>query len=119
VVLLDHTELGGAARGTQVVEEVDVGVVVVLPLLRGVVLVEDRLHRADRLARTAVDTLIRVDVEHPLTFVDAVDGALVDAGPVLDVHAGLRDDVRHLVPPRWILIRRPATSVIPLTPCTA
>ena len=77
----------------------DVGVVVVLPLLRGVVLVEDRLDRADRLAGTAVDALVGVDVEHPLALVDAVDRALVDAGPVLQVDARLGDDVGHRVPP--------------------
>jgi hypothetical protein len=96
VVLVDHAHLGRATGRAEVVEEVDVRGVVVLPLLRGVVLVEDRLHRADRLACTAVDALVRVDVEHPRSLVDAVDGALVDAGPVLEVDAGLRDDVGHL-----------------------
>src|SRR4051812_44559151 len=43
VVLVDHAHLGRASRRAEVVEEVDVGVVVVLPLLRGVVLVEDGL----------------------------------------------------------------------------
>ena len=99
VVLVDHTHLGGAAGRAEVVEEVDVGVVVVLPLLRGVVLVEDRLDRAHRLAGAAVDALVGVDVEHPLALVDAVDGALVDARAVLQVHTGLGDDVGHLVPP--------------------
>src|SRR4051794_18047610 len=96
VVLVDHAHLGRATGRAEVVEEVDVGVVVVLPLLRGVVLVEDRLDGAHRLAGAAVDALVGVDVEHPLALVDAVDGALVDAGPVLEVDAGLRDDVGHL-----------------------
>ncbi len=70
-----------------VVEELDVGLVVVLPLVGQVVLVVDRLDGADRLARTAVDALVGVDVERALTLVDAVDGAFVDAGAVLDIHA--------------------------------
>src|SRR3954464_11986789 len=64
VVVVDLAHLGGAARRAEVVEEVDVGVVVLLPLPRGVVLVVDRLHRAHRFAGTAVDTLVGVDVEH-------------------------------------------------------
>src|SRR4051812_10742910 len=107
VVLVDHAHLGGAARGTEVGEEVDVRGVVVLPLRGGVVLVEDRLDRAHRLAGAAVDALVGVDVEHPVALVDAVDGALVDARPVLEVDTGLRDDVGHLGSsrrwsPRWL-----------------
>ena len=59
------------------------------------VLGEDRLHRALRLARPAIDALLRVDDEDPLELVDAVDGADVDARLVFDVDAGLGDDVRH------------------------
>ena len=79
----------------KVVEELDVRLVVLLPLLGHVVLVEDRLDRADRLARPAVHALVRVDVEHPLALVDAVDRALVDAGTVEHVHARQGDDVGH------------------------
>src|SRR5712664_876397 len=67
----------------------------VLPVGRRLVLGEDRLHRAHRLAGPAVDALIRVDVEHLRPLVDAVDRADLDTGLVLDVDARLRDDVRH------------------------
>src|SRR4029079_3753225 len=77
VVLRDEPELGGAAGRAEVVEELDVRLVVVLPLVGDVVLVVDRLDRADRLARPAVDALGRVDVQRPLTLVDAVDGTLL------------------------------------------
>src|SRR5262245_27509843 len=96
VVVVDLAELGRAAGRAEVVEEVDVGVVVRLPLLGRVVLVEDRLDRADWLAGTTVDALVGVDVEHPLALVDAVDRTFVDAGPVLEVDARLGDDVGHL-----------------------
>lgn len=62
---------------------------------RQVVLVVDRLHRAHRFTRPAVDALIRVDVEGSLTLVDAVDGAFVDAGAIDDVNARLANHVRH------------------------
>src|SRR5690606_14483271 len=96
VVLVDHAYLGGAAGRAHIVEELDVGLVVVLPLVRKVVFVVDRLDGAHRLARTAVDALVGVDVERAVAFVDAVHGAFVDAGPVLDIHTGQRDDVRHV-----------------------
>src|SRR5450759_1413161 len=65
------------------------------PLPGDVVLVEDGLDRADRLAGAAVDALVRLDVERSLPFVDAVDRALFDAGPVQHVDARLGDDVGH------------------------
>src|ERR1035441_3923592 len=54
--------------------------------------------RAHRLARPAVHALIRVDVKHPLTLVDAIHRALLHARPVQHVHARLADHVSHPVP---------------------
>src|SRR5215469_6245297 len=95
VVLADLACLRGAAGRAKVLEEVDVDLVVVLPLLRHVVLVVDGLYRADRLAGSAVHTLVRVDVKHPLALVDAVHRALFDARLVKDIDAWLRDDIGH------------------------
>ena len=94
-VLLDLADLGGAARRTQFVEEVDVGLGVVAPLVRQIVLVEDRLHRAHRLARAAVDTFVGMDVQHPAALVDAVDRAFLDASLVEHIDARLGDHVGH------------------------
>src|SRR5439155_10093283 len=91
--------LGGAAGGAnpadRVAEELRVDRRELLPLAGDVVLVEDRGDRAHRLARAAVDALVGLDVEHPPALVDAVHRALVDAGPVLHVDAGLADRVGH------------------------
>src|SRR5699024_196192 len=65
------------------------------PLVRGVVLVEDRLDGADGFAGAAVHAFVGLDVEHPVALVDAVHRALVDAGTILDVDAGQGDDVGH------------------------
>src|SRR5690606_37965345 len=68
--------------------------------LRGqVVLVVDGLDRADRLTRTAVDALVRVDVHRPTALVDAVHGALRDAGQIHHVDASLAYHVGHCRPP--------------------
>ena len=95
VVLVDHADLGGAAGRADVLEPLDVRLVVVLPLVGQVVLVVDRLDGAHRLAGTAVDALVGVDVQHPVTLVDAVDRAFVDAGAVFDIHTRKSDHVRH------------------------
>src|SRR6478672_9272845 len=98
-VVVGLADLRRAARRTELVEEVDVRGGVVAPLLRQVVLVEDRLDRADRFASPAVHALVRVDVEHPATLVDAVDRTLLDAGLVQDVDTRLGDHVGHCGPP--------------------
>src|SRR5262249_47921914 len=66
-----------------------------LPFLGQRILREDRLDGALRLAGAAVDALLRIDDEQPVGLVDAVGRADVDARPVLDVDAGLGDDVGH------------------------
>src|SRR5689334_11101856 len=99
VVRAAPADYGRAAPCADSREELDVDPVEALPLGRYVSLEGDRLDRADRLARTAVHALVRVDVEHPVALVDAVDGALVDAGLVEQVDAGQRDDVGHVGTP--------------------
>src|SRR5690606_18510121 len=74
VVAGDDADLRRAARRADLGEELHVGRVVVLPLVGEVVFVVDRLDGADRLAGTAVDAFVGLDVEHPVAFVDAVDG---------------------------------------------
>src|SRR3990167_7868009 len=91
--------LRGRLDARVVLEELLVQLGEVLPLVRDLVLGEDRLHRAHGLAGAAVDALVRMDVEHGLALVDAVHGADLDAGLVLDVDARLGDHVRHGMPP--------------------
>src|SRR5690606_33177490 len=95
MVARDHADLGGTAGRPDFGEELDVRRVVVRPLVRQVVFVVDGLDGADRLARTAVDAFVGLDVEHPVALVNAVDGAFIDAGAVFDVHARKGDHVRH------------------------
>lgn len=46
-------------------------------------------------AESAVDALIWMNVDHVITFVDAVDRADLHAGLVLDSDAGFRNNVGH------------------------
>src|SRR3954451_15024544 len=66
-----------------------------LPLIGKRVFWEDRLDRALRLARAAIDALLRIDHEDAVRLMDAVNGTDVDTGQIFDVDAGLGDDVRH------------------------
>src|SRR6266571_5613230 len=90
-----YSGLGGRLDARVVLEELLVDLRVLLPLSRQLVVDEDRLDGADGFAGSAVDTLVRVDVEHGLALVDAVHRADLDTGLVLDIDAGLRNHVRH------------------------
>src|SRR5262245_62917655 len=117
-----------------VLEELLIELDVVLPLIRGLVLGEDRLDRADRLAGAAVDALLGVDVQHLVTLVNAVNRADLHAGLVLHADARLGNDVGHRILPRGgrskrryvprsLDAERPApdrsTSTMRWTPCQA
>src|SRR5215211_5387181 len=68
------------------------------PFGRDLVLREDRVDRALRLARPAVDALVRVDEQlsvDALLLVDAVDRTDGDTGDIQHVDARLGDDVGH------------------------
>src|SRR6185436_30753 len=73
------------------------------PLLRlGGGVRQDGLGRALWLAHAAVDALVRMDHEHVVALVEAVDGAHLDAVHVLTLDAVFGDDVSH----RGRIIRR-------------
>ena len=55
----------------------------------------DRFDRTFRLAHSAVDTLVGVDDEHILAFIEAVDGTDLDAICVFALDALFIDDVGH------------------------
>jgi hypothetical protein len=67
----------------------------------------NRIHTANGFARTAIHALVGVDVKRPSPFIDAVDGALMNAGFVLSVCARCADHVGHgrsvLAADRWVL----------------
>src|SRR3984893_18411105 len=56
----------------------------------------DRVDRAFGLAYPAVDTLVRMDNEHVLALVEAVDGAHLDAVHKLTANTAIVDDVGQL-----------------------
>ena len=95
VVTWDRTSLRSSSWRANPVEELNIGVVIVAPLPWQIILVVDRLDWADWLTRAAVNALVRVDVEHSIALIDAVDRTLVDASFVLEVNTWQGDYVGH------------------------
>jgi hypothetical protein len=93
VIASDWANLCSSTWGANLIEEVNIYLVVVAPLTRNIVLVVNGLDWANWLTRTAVNALIRMDVEHAVTLVDAVNGALVNTCLVFDVNAWKGDYV--------------------------
>jgi hypothetical protein len=67
------------------------------PLFRQIVFEEDRLHRANLGADSAVNALIGIDEVLPRAFVtvNAIDWTNIDARTVLYPNTWLRDDIGH------------------------
>jgi hypothetical protein len=95
VVTFDGAYLCGTARGANLVEKFNIGFVIISPLLREVIFVIDCFNRAYGLTGTAVHTLIGMNVEHSVAFIDAVHGTFINAGTVLHIDTGKGDDVGH------------------------
>jgi hypothetical protein len=96
VVPRNWTNLRSPSRRTDGFKKVDIGAVVLSPLLRNIVLIVDSFNRANGLTGSTVNTLIRVDIEHAVAFIDAIHWAFFNAGLVLKVNAGQSDYVSHV-----------------------
>jgi hypothetical protein len=95
VIPRDWSNFGSSSWRSNLTEEVNICLVVLAPLTRKIVFVIDRLNWANRLARTAVHTLIRVDIKHAVALVDAVNWALIDTGFVFDVYTRKGNYICH------------------------
>jgi hypothetical protein len=97
VITWNWTDFCGTTWGPNFGEEIYVGLVIVTPLTGEVVFVINCLYRANRFACTAVNALIRVDVEHAVTLVDTVHRAFVNAGLVFNIDAWKRNHIGHFL----------------------
>src|SRR5919106_1472418 len=71
---------------------------------------ENRVHRALRLARAALDALIGVDVVHVLCLVNTRDRAHVNTARIFLADAGFDDDVCHT----YSSLQHPASAHVPI-----
>ena len=95
VILANRTIGGSTTKIAYFGKEADGCVLVPGPLIRQIILIEDGLSGAHRLAGATVDALVRIDVQRARTLINAIDGALVHASLVLDIHARLSNYVWH------------------------
>ena len=73
MVSSNNAHLGSSSWGPNFLEEIHIDRVVLAPLLWQVVLVINRLYWADWLTSSAIDALIRVDIDCLLYTSDAAD----------------------------------------------
>jgi len=93
VVAPERAQRTGATGIGIVAENVAVDDDELVPDVLEVVVVEDGVDGADRLARTTIDALDRVDVHLPIALIDAIDRAFRDARLVLYINARLSHHV--------------------------
>ena len=103
VIVVDHSYLGGTPWRTDLDKELDVSGVVLGPLFGEVVFVVDGFNGADGLTRSTIDALIRVDIEHPVAFINAVHRTFVNAGAVFDINTRKGNYIGHS---GWVLSER-------------
>ena len=92
---MNDADFSRPARRTNLVEKLNVGRVVLGPFFRGVVLVIDRFDRADRLARPAIHAFVGMDIQHPVTLINAVHRTFINAGPVFHIHTREGNHIGH------------------------
>src|SRR5690625_2405812 len=99
----------GATWRSEIIKELDICLVVAFPFLWQVIFVVDGFNWTHWFTCSAIDAFIRVDVQHSIAFVDAVNGAFVDAASIFHIHARQGDDVRHVKKPP--LVSYPDSSI--------
>ena len=99
MIMIGEANLCSATRGPNLNEELCIDLRKFFPLTWNIIFVIDCLHWADRLAGSTIDALIRLDVEHPVTFVDAIDWTFLNARLVLHIDTWLGNHISHEQPP--------------------
>jgi hypothetical protein len=94
------TDLTCTTWRTDFNEKFCIGLAEIFPLTRDIIFVVNSFNRTHWLACATVNALIRLDVQHSSTFVDAVHRAFFDAGFVLYIDARFSDHIGHELPPK-------------------
>jgi len=100
MVVICKTDLCSSTWGTEFYEKLGINFWILFPFTWNVILIVNSLDWADRLAGTAIHALIRLDVEHSVTFIDAIHWALFDAGLIFHIDTWLGNHICHEQPPK-------------------
>ncbi|GAA1967934.1 hypothetical protein GCM10009717_38600 [Agromyces allii] len=98
-IMLDQAHLAAALRDVETLEELLVDRDELLLVAVELVVVSDGLRRAYRLAGTAIDAEILIDVHHAPALEEAVGRTDLDAAAIFDVHARLGHHKGHFISP--------------------
>ena len=114
------------AGGTNLKEELGIDLAEFLPLRRNIIFVVDSFYWANWFTSATVNTLIRLDIKHSRTFVDAVNRALFDAGLIFYINTRFGNYVRHEESSNWVAtavncntyrgLRRHLAAAVPTPP---
>jgi hypothetical protein len=99
MVMICKTDLCSSTWGAKFYEKLGINFWILFPFAGNVILIINRLDWTDRLARTAIDALIRLDVEHAVAFINAIHWALFDAGLIFHIDTWLSNHICHEQPP--------------------
>jgi hypothetical protein len=100
MIMIGEANFCSTTRGPNLNEEFRINLRKFFPLTWDIIFVIDRFNWADRLAGSTIDALIGLDVEHAITFVDAIDWALFNAGFILHIDTWLGNYICHEQPPK-------------------
>jgi len=92
---MNHANFCCPTGRSDLFEKFNVSRVVIGPLFGNIIFVINCFNGTDRLTRATIDTLIGVNVEHPVAFIDAIHGAFVNTCSVFHIHTGKRNYVSH------------------------
>jgi len=100
MVVICKTDLCSSTWGAKFYEKLGINFWILFPFAGNVILIVNSLNWADRLAGTTIHALIRLDVEHSVTFIDAIHWALFDAGLIFHIDTWLGNHICHEQPPK-------------------
>jgi len=102
VISIGLANFAGTARGTNLNEELSVDLAKLLPLRRNIIFVIDSFNWANWFACATVNALIRLDIKHARTFVDAINRAFFDARLIFNINTRFGNYVRHEESSNWV-----------------
>jgi hypothetical protein len=126
VISIGLANFAGTTRRTNLNEELGIDLAKLLPLRRNIIFVVDSLNWANWFASATVNALIRLDIKHARTFVDAINRAFFDARFIFNINTRFGNNVRHEKSSIWVAtaeksntysgLRYLLTTAVPLAP---
>jgi hypothetical protein len=126
VISIGLANFAGTTWGTNLNEELSVDLAELLPLRRNIIFVIDSFDWANWFASATVNALIRLDIKHARTFVDAINRAFLDARLIFNINTRFGNNVRHEKSSIWVAtavncntyrgLRCLLTTAVPLAP---